>query len=254
MKTSSKTIRGTELFYAESGEGPVILYIHGNTASHIWWEEVMNVPGYRTIAPDMPNFGQSGRIDSHKPADYASYLFDLMDSLGVEQALVVGHSLGGAVAMDLAVKHPAFVNGLFLLDSCPIDGLKTPKIFHPIIKKYLEDRELFSKAMKAIMGTRGSDEALVRRFVDEGYKMNPESFVGHAVSLGNVDYRKEAKAYNGPMRFICGSEDPLIKEKHAKKSAKRFGGDYRMIDGIGHCLCIEDPARFIAELTEFAGA
>jgi pimeloyl-ACP methyl ester carboxylesterase len=253
MSTATVNIDGTEILYAESGSGPVILYIHGNTASHIWWEEVMDIPGHRVIAPDMPNFGESGRIPTHDPAGYSRYMTGLLDALKIESAIVVGHSLGGAVAMDMAVHNPEKVARLLLLDSCPVDGLKTPKIFHPIIKKYLTDRTLLAKSLKSIMGRRGSDDALVDRFTDEAYKMNPESFIGHAVSLGKVTFRNQAKNYSGPVRFVCGTEDPLIKEKHAKKTAAAFGGDYRMIEGIGHCLPIEDPQRFIAELTDFAG-
>jgi branched-chain amino acid transport system permease protein len=55
-------VKGIEWNYLEKGSGKSLLYIHGNTGCSVWWEKVMDVPGYRVIAPDMPNFGLSSPL------------------------------------------------------------------------------------------------------------------------------------------------------------------------------------------------
>lgn len=242
---------GTAIAYTETGSGPVVLYIHGNTASHIWWEEVMEIPGYRIISVDLPNCGASEHISSCSPPEYGKHLLTFLNEMNITEAVLVAHSLGGAAAYEMAITAPEKIKGLFLLDACPVNGLKTPKIFHPIIEKYLSDRELFKKAMRSVLGSRGNDDVLLDRLVDEAYRMNPECFIGHAVELGKVDYRKSAGAYTGPVHFVLGEHDPLIKKKHAKKTMKYFNGDYEIVPEIGHSLQLEKPDLFIEKLSAF---
>ncbi|AHC16686.1 alpha/beta fold hydrolase [Salinispira pacifica] len=242
---------GNAIAYLEKGSGPTVLYIHGNTASHIWWTEVMDLPGYRVIAVDLPNCGASEQIDTCSPPAYGTILLSFLSELNISEAVVVAHSLGGAAAYEMAITAPEKIKGLFLLDACPVNGLKTPKIFHPMIKKYLTDRELFKKAMKSVMGSRGSDEDLLNLLVDEAYRMNHKCFIGHAEQLGKVDYRKTAGKFTGPVRFFVGANDPIIKEKHAKKTMKYFNGDYEIIPDIGHSLQLEKPELFIEKLSSF---
>ena len=91
MMSAFITVLNVPLYYVEAGTGPVILYIHGNTGSSFWYSKVMDIPGYRTIALDMPNFGRSGRIDeSAAPGAsdldlYADHVAGFIRAIGTEK-------------------------------------------------------------------------------------------------------------------------------------------------------------------------
>ena len=67
-------VNGCDMFYAESGQGPSVVLVHGNTGSSRWWTRVMDLDGCRVLAPELPNFGRSGRLEVADIDIYADYL------------------------------------------------------------------------------------------------------------------------------------------------------------------------------------
>src|SRR5204863_9861395 len=96
-------LHGHRLAYRIAGEGPVVLLIHGMAGTNAIWEEIIPplTDGYTVIAPDLPGHGQSGAsAGDYSVGAMAATLRDLLLSLGHDRATVVGHSLGGGVAMQ----------------------------------------------------------------------------------------------------------------------------------------------------------
>ncbi|MGC8590510.1 alpha/beta fold hydrolase, partial [Athalassotoga sp.] len=89
-------IENVRIFYETNGDGMPVVYVHGNFASSKWFEEVMKIDGIKTYALDLPNFGNSDRIDSISIEVYADYLSKFIESLKISRPILVGHSLGGA--------------------------------------------------------------------------------------------------------------------------------------------------------------
>ena len=101
-------------------DGEVVVLLHGLGMSRTTYEPDV-VPwlldkGYRTVGIDLRGHGESPWADSYRATDYAGDVADLTADIGVEKAVVVGHSLGGVVAFELAVEHAELVKGLFLED------------------------------------------------------------------------------------------------------------------------------------------
>lgn len=116
-------LRGVRLSYAEAGEGPALLLIHGFLVSHKEWRPILPLltPHFRCILPDLPGFGASekptdGRFPYTREA-FAETLGDLLDHLEIDRAHVCGHSMGGAIALTLAADHPRRLERLSLVDS-----------------------------------------------------------------------------------------------------------------------------------------
>src|SRR5690606_15542651 len=116
--------KGLNLHYRKRGSGDRhLLLVHGNTASSLWWEKVMDLlpDGVTAWAPDLRGCG-----DSDKPeggwtmADLGDDVFQFCQAVGIQRATVVGHSLGGAVAQQLTVDHPEPVERLVLVNSAEI--------------------------------------------------------------------------------------------------------------------------------------
>src|SRR5262249_4219640 len=119
--TRDATIRGRRIRYAEIGGGPAVVLIHGQGGSWQWWLRVMPKVArhVRMIAVDLPGFGQSEPIAAEDDVfgEHVATIAGLLDHLGLARATVVGHSMGGLVALQLACDHPERVAGLLLTNA-----------------------------------------------------------------------------------------------------------------------------------------
>ena len=114
-------MNGVDVAYDDSGEGPPLLLLHAGIADRTMWDDVtpMLAERFRVIAPDLRGYGKTPLPDG--PFVYAADVAGLLEGLGIERALVVGVSLGGHVALDLALAHPGLVDRLVLVGA-GIDG------------------------------------------------------------------------------------------------------------------------------------
>ncbi len=238
---------------AQDGGGPVLLCIHGNLGSGRWFEPLAERYPGRVIAPDMPNFGQSDHIDEWTMAVYAGWIGKICDELGVTKPAVLGHSLGGAVAMELLATRPELVGELILVDSSPIDGLVTPREYHPAIEAYKSDKGILAQALKGVVPML-TDDAFFAKLVDDAWQMNRDCFIGHAEVLGTADYRERLKDTSLPVQVIHGAQDVLIPADRAETQASFFGTTVRTFQNSGHSPMVEAAEEFAAAVREILGA
>mgnify|MGYP006274138459 CR=1 FL=1 len=252
-ETESVTVKGVQIAYWEHGDrgSPVIVYVHGNTGSKLWFESVMRVSGYYVLAPDLPNFGDSDRLDSCDIDRYAFYLAEFLHAMGVRNAYVVGHSLGGAVAISLTVGYPKLSGRLLLVDSAPLEGLHTPEEYYPVIESYKNDAKLLKEALRGVTPTL-EDEERLNRLTESALQMNPIAFGGNPRALDRFDYRGRAAEVGIPVLVVRGELDGLITEEMARNTAKGFAeGRFRSLGAVGHSVMVEDPERFTELVQEF---
>ncbi len=122
-------VDGERIHYVERGEGRPIVMLHGLGGSlHHMRRPLMDAfgPGYRVIAPDRPGSGYSTRRSGEgRLSEHARFVIGFLDALGLERPLLVGHSLGGAIALATALAHPDRVAGLALI--APLTRRSPPK-------------------------------------------------------------------------------------------------------------------------------
>ena len=247
MNEEKVTVNGKSIHIRQSKKVdaayPTLLCIHGNLGSGRWFEPLLaDYPGH-AIAPDMPNFGQSDHIDTCTIPSYAEWIAHIADSLGISSAAVLGHSLGGAVAMELLVQNPELVDRLILVDSSPIGGLITPKEHYPAIEAYKSDKTILAQALKTVVPTI-KDEEFFDKLVDDAWAMNRECFIGHAETLGKAVYTERLKGVSVPTDVISGELDVLITEERANEMATFFGGSAHRFQACGHSPMVEVPEAF----------
>lgn len=245
---------GTRVRVAESGRGAPVLLVHGNFASRRWWIDQLAAPpdGLRLIAVDLPNFGASGPLPGPIELDgYADALAAAMDALELSAAVLVGHSLGAAVAERLAVRHPQRVRGLMLVDGAPPEGLPRPEEHYALLGGFVGDREGLAAALAPMCATRTPPywEALI----DDALSMAAPAFEGNARALGGDRLPAPPPAFDAPVLVLHGGQDPLITAEMAEASARHWpGARLEPWPDVGHSPQIEAPERFAALLEAFA--
>ncbi|MFF1612328.1 alpha/beta fold hydrolase [Amycolatopsis sp. NPDC058278] len=112
-------IDGAQLAYLEAGSGSAIVLLHGNGGSSRDWNGVIPALATRNrvLAPDMPGYGESDRAGEPTPQEFARRVWSFLKAVDAGTAVVVGHSMGGLVAMNIALAHPDQVSKLVLVDS-----------------------------------------------------------------------------------------------------------------------------------------
>jgi pimeloyl-ACP methyl ester carboxylesterase len=267
-------LHGHRLHYRIGGQGPLLVLVHGITNSSATWEPVLATLGQRftVIAPDLLGHG-----DSAKPrGDYslganASLLRDFMLALGHERATLVGHSLGGGIAMQMAYQFPERVERLVLVSSGGLGRQVTPLLRAvalpgaELVLPLLASEPLVNAGAKIggwidRIGVRvGSDlAAMAAGFASLQDIEARRAFVHTAravIDVGGQRVNATDKLYLAeavPTLILWGDRDPIIPARHGIRAHELMPGSrLRIFDGAGHFPHHDDPPGFAAAITEF---
>ncbi|MGM0641469.1 MAG: alpha/beta fold hydrolase [Thermotogota bacterium] len=250
-KPSQKTtVNGKDIYYNVNGNGEPVIMIHGNFGSHRWFDKVNDLKGYKTYALDLPNFGHSDRIENIEIDTYADYVKAFMKNIGIEKAILVAHSLGGAVAQSLAYNNPEMVKKLVLVDSAPVDGLNTPEENYNGLQLLKTSKSLLKSSLKGTMPS-SNDKKMLNILTNEAILMNPRCFTENARALESYDYSDIAENFKNPVLYFVGKKDLLVSKDMAKKTLEKLNGELKYYEHVGHSIIIEDPELFKKELLSF---
>ena len=232
----------------EAGSGTPVALVHGNFACKEWWRSLLEdpPPGARLLAPDLPGFGESPAPEGFVPSipAYAQALRDFLRAVGAEEAVLVGHSLGGAVATEAAEER---TRGLVLLNAAPPSGLPTPEAYYPVLESYRQDRKALERALEAMAPTQRPP--WFPELVDCAQRMHPAHYQGNARALAHW---RASRAYGGPVLVLYGTLDPLISREMAEATAAFFPkARLQVLEGVGHSLNLENPGLLKAILEGF---
>ena len=266
-------VHGRPVRYADEGQGPVLLLIHGMAGSLENWREVIEplARNHTVIAPDLPGHGGSGggRGDYSLGAHAAS-LRDLLVTLGHDRVTVVGHSLGGGIAMQFAYQFPETIERLVLVSS----GGLGPEV-NPVLRAAaLPGADLFiaatASAGRSVGSTlgRGLSAIGLRPTADvaevaRGYASlaDPDRRAAFLATLrGVVDVGGQVVnaadrlylAADIPVLIMWGDHDPIIPVHHAEHAHDAMPGSRLVIfEDVGHLPQLEAPLRFVGALDAF---
>lgn len=238
-------VDGGAIHYVESGnpEGPVLLLIHGLSGQlqNFTYALSDELSDFRVIAIDRPGCGYSER-DASKTGlfDQAGMIADFMQLLNLEKAVVVGHSLGGAVALAMAMNHPAKVRGLALI--CPATHMQdgAPDVFKGLEIRSAWLRRLIGNTIAPGLAKRTTDMALTSVFKPQPW---PRDFLIRGG--GALGYR--------PKSFVAASEDLVAAERDMPQMIARYGSDLNTPGGVFYAEedNVLSPARHGVVMQEF---
>ena len=267
-------IHGHRVCFRLAGSGPLIVLVHGITGRSEQWVPVMNAlrDRYTVFAPDLLGHGQSAKPrGDYSLGAYASGIRDLLIGLDAEPATIVGHSLGGGIAMQLAYQFPERCGRLVLMSSGGI-----ARDVHPLLRaaslpgseivlslitheRLLGAGQAFGRALRLIGLQAGADIAEgLRGYASLSDREARAAFLhtiravidptGQRISALDRLYLAEAL----PSLIIWGENDPIIPPHHGEIAHQAMPGSrLELVDGAGHFPQVTHPIRVARLLADF---
>jgi pimeloyl-ACP methyl ester carboxylesterase len=268
------TLHGHRVGFQTAGDGPLLVLLHGITSTSEAWREVMPrlAERYTVVAPDLIGHGRSAKPrGDYSLGAHAAGVRDLLALLGFESGTVVGHSLGGGIAMQFSYLFPEYVERMALISS---GGLGQE--VHPLLRAAtlpgsewvlpLLAREWSVRAGDAVRSVAakigvqaGPDIAEFARgyasLVNNGAR---EAFIDTMRSVIGPDGQKVSAldrlylADQIPTLIIWGADDPVIPVAHGRRAHEIVAHSrYVEIENSGHWPMLDTPDRVVRELTSF---
>ena len=258
------SVDGVGIHYVESGEGPALLLIHGLGASTFTFRRIL--PGlarrFRAVALDLKGFGFSERPDGdYTLSAQAALIRRAMDRLDIEKASVLGHSMGGAVAMRLALAYPGRVERLILASSASDVELGRRIWGAAVIGRLLPlaaPFTLHNRRFRELSLRSGYyDPARFTEDVIEGY-MRPARVRGYLRALGNTmaAWRRDPPLnpadITQPTLILWGEADRWLPPSRGERLHRLIAGSrLNLVEGGGHLFLEEQPEAVLHAVEDF---
>ncbi len=277
MSVRTAVLHGQEIAYVHTqGSGPLLLLVHGMGSSSRTWDTVvplLDAQGAHTVVVDLPGHGRSGKgRGDYSLGSLASTLRDLLDHLGQDRAVVVGHSLGGGVALQFAYQYPQRTEGLVLVSSgglgreasallraasLPGAELVIPVIAHPRSVSVIATA---ARLLAAVRGTQALPDDAIVTLTELADADSRAAFLATLRSVVDASGQrvsalaKLTSAAHLPTLLVWGDRDAIIPCEHGRQAVEQLpSGRLVIFPGAGHEPHRHDPERFTVLLMEHAG-
>lgn len=232
-----------------------LLFLHGVGGGHHAWEE--QVPyfgglGYPSHAWDQPGYGHSPIVEPYDLEHVCAALALLIEKLGNEPVVLVGHSMGGLVAQEAYVRHPKLIKAMALTFTSPAFAGGSSDFTRQFLAARigpLDQGKTMAEIAAKLIPTMGSNSKLAEQIMAS---VPPDTYRKAVHLLTTFDRRKELADIKVPTLLIAGSDDktapPSVMERMAQKIP---GAEYVLIPNCGHLGPMDRPEEFNAALLAF---
>jgi pimeloyl-ACP methyl ester carboxylesterase len=238
------------------GRGRKILFIHGaGSNGHTWIHQGEALDkNHSPIALDLPGHGRSGGVEGLRTVgDYADFIAAFLDALKIRSAVILGHSMGGAIAMDLALRHSSRVEALILSCTAAKFNISTDRI--EALRAVTTGR-----APQAFNTDGYSPKTIKENFdaVREGWmeqiKTDPRVRYADSLACSLFDLREAIARIDKPTLVIAGVDDQGTTPADAEFTAAKIrGAKLKIIPDAGHFIPRERPAEYNSAIEQFVG-
>ncbi|NYH78803.1 pimeloyl-ACP methyl ester carboxylesterase [Actinopolyspora biskrensis] len=252
------TIRGAELATRQSGNGDrELVFVHGFQNDHTGWrplEERLDGDKYRSTFFDLAGCGASGGAETWRRCtidEYGADLTGLCAELDIDRPVVVGHSLGGAIALRAVLDHPDRFAGLVLVapaSTTGLDFLPDEASFDALAHPTRDQQRAFARAAFR----RPPSAEYLEELMGAVESASPEHIEGSARAMRNFTPRSELAAVDVPTLLVCGDRDrhvPLRNHLDTQRAIPRCG--LQVYFDIGHVPFVEAPDSCAADIERF---
>jgi pimeloyl-ACP methyl ester carboxylesterase len=249
-----------KLFFRQFGEGRPFIILHGLFGLSDNWVSIAKVlsQNYRVIIPDMRNHGQSPHSSVFNYDAMTADIIELMDELDLTKAIILGHSMGGKVAMQFALQNPELTERLIVVDMSMrrYDGRQ---LHSDIIKAmmFIDFNTVESRSDVNRLLSGSIDDERVRLFILKNLYRKTRYQLDWRLNLRdinrNIDYVFDEitsnAQYNGPTLFIKGEKSDYILESDKPKIMEYFPNVvFQTVTGAGHWVQADNPKGFLEKI------
>jgi pimeloyl-ACP methyl ester carboxylesterase len=261
------TVDGVRVFCSATGQGDPVLLLHGLLMSHRAWDAVLDGLGRRltVFAPDLPGFGESDRPEhySYSIDAMACTVAGLMDQLGISRAALVGHSLGGAVALTLAGVNPERISRVAAVAPtiypAPLP-IEARVALLPVVGETLFCRGLSRRGLRRFLRRHvyvdpqlPSDEML-QHYWERLVRPGGRRAVWRTIqTLANLEQTvRVPRRVSCPTLLVWGEEDAMVPVESGRRlEAEIERARLLTLRGAGHCPMEEQAAAFCEAMLPF---
>ncbi|GBR51193.1 esterase [Neokomagataea thailandica NBRC 106555] len=238
---------------------PVVVFLHGlfGRARNLGFLQRATAGTFRTLAPDLRNHGDS----PHGPVSYAAMAQDVLetlDALNIQKFSIVGHSMGGKVAMQLALTSPERVQRLFVADMAPAPTRHGQSAMIERFKSFtfpdhLERKEALT-LLDPITGSRAVSELMCQNLKlgeKPGWAIGFDALAAEIAHIEGWE-APSTQPYLGPALFLRGENSPYVQEQHYPLIKALFPQALiQTLPDAGHWLHVDQPKAFLSVMTPF---
>jgi pimeloyl-ACP methyl ester carboxylesterase len=261
--TTTVTVLGRKLYEIRGGAGKPLLYLHSAAGEVLWLPHLADLSRhYELHVPAHPGFLTSEGIDEIKSIeDYVDHYDAYLSALGWDSVAVVGVSLGGWIAAELAARYPQRVSELVLVDAVgiwirerPIADIFALDLRYPDKLRALLFHDLECPAAR-LMQMPAAGVELPEEIVTNMMKaMAATAKVGWNPLLHDPSLERRLHRVRARTLCLWGANDRVVPPEYGEKYAKRIlGAQLRLVPECGHMLPLEKPDAFVAAVREFLG-
>ncbi len=244
-----------------------LLLIHGNFASWRWWQPLLqHLPKhYQAYAPELRGCGDTSRpTGGYTIEQLATDIYEFVQALNLPAVHLVGHSLGGAVAMQFALNYPQKTRTLTLVSSVPAEGMAHLKSqfphlhltessdFRHIMQTLSLNRIGLQEVLTRMMPSMNPDQQLFTLLLDDAARMSSEAIIGFYDALTMWSVQDELDKLRLPVLVLWGSQDTIVEREALKRTVIALPqAQFVIWDNVGHAPQLEQVVAFQKLLVEF---
>ena len=235
---------------SESGQKLPVVLIHGAGGTHLYWpSDVRRLAGYRVYALDLPGHGKSeGRGQQSIPA-YGNAILDWMNGIGLHRVVFVGHSMGSAIALSLALDHPEHVLGLGLV------GAGARLHVSPTLLESTSSQMTYQNAIDLIVSRSFGDQTSKQLVALAALRMAETRYSvlhGDLLACDVFDVTNRLTEIDLPTLVICGNQDKMTPKRYSQFLVDGISGaQIVIIPDAGHMVMLEKPKTVADALLNF---
>jgi pimeloyl-ACP methyl ester carboxylesterase len=240
------------IYYAEKKGGsthyPPLVLVHGAGGTHLDWSpDLRRLPGAHILALDLPGHGRSmgaGRADTFA---YAQDVCALLETLKIERAIIAGHSMGGAIAQQIAIHMPERVAGLILIGT----GSRLP-VEPALLQRIIEDTERVVEWLMDWSWSADVPQAIRDQGRQRLLETPPQVLQGDYIACQNFDVRDKLGQIAAPTLVLGAADDRMVGLKFSVTLGERIpNATLVIIEGAGHMFPLEKSREVARAVTRW---
>ena len=226
---------------------PLIL-IHGAGENHLVWPAgLRRMPDVPVYAIDLPGHGKSGGAGRNSVAEYATFMAQLLDALGIDRAVIVGHSMGGGIAQQFGLAYPARAAALILIAT----GARL-RVAPQILELTKSDLPAAAELIARHEWGPDAPEQMIRLGRQQLLANRPEVIHEDYVACNAFDLMDRLVDIRSPTLVIGGTADQMTPPQYATYLAEHIAGaQLSLIDGAGHMVMLEREEAVARAVEQF---